>query len=329
MNHTIKAIIIVAAITSILVVGINMMIPLAQNTYASSHRHSEFKNQDNILNQQDDTYTSPGSQSSNIAIQESGKGNSPTAFSDQSSNLLQQQQNQPTSSQQQNPQANNDKDNKFPITLNVLPDHSSSSTSPSTTTNTKSTPPLPDPELVRLEHQPDTTNYPAVIASMKAAAAKDGAILPSSACDSHLNSFIKPLKEQRFTIIADCVKVAGILTWTNYFNEDGDANFNLILDPQYAGMLGPGNYGRVFETKYNTIGAIHVEIPCQGPVTSTNVALNVGACDGYDSFKLSKTQLPKEGDHVMVTGRYLIEIPEMPGGITEIHPVTRVQILPS
>jgi hypothetical protein len=193
---------------------------------------------------------------------------------------------------------------------------SSSSSSSTTTTNTKSTPPPPpNPELVRLEHQPDTTNYPAVIAGMKAAAAKDGAILPSSACDSHLNSFIKPLKEQRFTIIADCVKVAGVLTWTNYFNEDGDANFNLLLDPQYEGMLGLGNYGRIFEIKYHTTGAIHVEIPCQGPVTSTNVALNVGACDGYDSFKLSKAQLPKIGDHVMVTGRYLIEIPEMPGGM--------------
>src|ERR671928_692268 len=104
MNHTIKGIIVVAAIVSMLVVGINM-IPLAQNTYASSHRHSEFKSQDNILNQKDDTYRSPGSQSSNVAIQESGKGNSATAFSDQSSNL-QQQQNQPTSSQQKDPQAN-------------------------------------------------------------------------------------------------------------------------------------------------------------------------------------------------------------------------------
>src|SRR5919202_5088060 len=113
MNHTIKGIIIVAAIASMLVMGLSMF-PLAQNTYASSHRH-----QDNIANQGDDTYRSPGSQSSNVAIQESGKGNSATAFSDQSSNL---QQNQPTSSQQQNPQANKDKDKNFPITLNVLPD---------------------------------------------------------------------------------------------------------------------------------------------------------------------------------------------------------------
>src|SRR5919205_398632 len=115
MNHTIKGIILVAAIASMLVVGMNMF-PLAQNTYASSHRHSEFKkaSENNILNQQDDSYRSPGSQSSNVAIQESGKGNSATAFSDQSSNL--QQQNQ-TTLQQQDPQANKN----FPITLNVLP----------------------------------------------------------------------------------------------------------------------------------------------------------------------------------------------------------------
>jgi hypothetical protein len=127
-DHTIKSIIIVVAITSMLVLGINM-IPLAQNTYASSHRH-----QDNILNQQDGTYRSPGSESSNVAIQESGKGNSATAFSDQSSNI---QQNQPTL-QQQNLQANKDKDNKFPITLNVLPNQRITNTNVNPNTNTAS-----------------------------------------------------------------------------------------------------------------------------------------------------------------------------------------------
>jgi hypothetical protein len=135
MNHTIKGIIIVAAITSMLVVG-SSMFPLAQNTYASSHRHDEFKSQDNIANQGDDTYRSPGSESSNVAIQESGKGNSATAFSDQSSNI-QQQQNQPTS-QQQNPQANKDKDKNFPITLNVLPNQRITNTNVNPNTNTAS-----------------------------------------------------------------------------------------------------------------------------------------------------------------------------------------------
>jgi hypothetical protein len=84
------------------------------------------------LNQGDDTYRSPGSQSSNVAIQESGKGNSATAFSDQSSNV---QQNQ-TTLQQQNPQANKDKDNKFPITLNVLPNQRITNTNVNPNTNT-------------------------------------------------------------------------------------------------------------------------------------------------------------------------------------------------
>jgi hypothetical protein len=30
----------------------------------------------------------------------------------------------------------------------------------------------------------------------------------------------------------------------------------------------------------------------------------------------------------MVTGRYLIEVPELPGGITEVHPVYAIKILP-
>jgi hypothetical protein len=55
MNHTIKSILLVAAITSMLVVGINM-IPLAQNTYASENKNQQSKSQDNILNQQDGTY---------------------------------------------------------------------------------------------------------------------------------------------------------------------------------------------------------------------------------------------------------------------------------
>jgi len=69
MNHTIKSILLVAAITSMLVVGINM-IPLAQNTYASENKNQQSKSQDNILNQQDGTYRSPGSESSNVAIQD-------------------------------------------------------------------------------------------------------------------------------------------------------------------------------------------------------------------------------------------------------------------
>jgi hypothetical protein len=97
-------------------------------------------------------------------------------------------------------------------------------------------------------------------------ASKTQATLGTS-CLPELSRFILPPKEARFTVIKECVTVTGRVVWTHYFNDDGDANFNVVLDPPYRNMLGP-------------------------------------------------------------TGRYLIEMPEMPGGITELHPVYAIKILP-
>ena len=70
---------------------------------------------------------------------------------------------------------------------------------------------------------------------------------------------------------------------------------------------------------------MHMETVCQAPVTSKSQE-NVGACDGYNGPDF-RPVLPKIGQHAMVTGRYLIEMPEMLGGITELHPVYAIQIL--
>jgi hypothetical protein len=145
-------------------------------------------------------------------------------------------------------------------------------------------------------------------------------------CLPELSNFILPAKEARFTVIKECVTVTGRVVWTHYFNDDGDANFNIVLDPPYKNMLGPGSYSQVFASKYPGGPAMHMETVCQGPVTSTSKE-NVGACDGYNSPNF-KPVLPKIGQHVMVTGRYLIEMPEMPGGIIELHPVYAIKILP-
>ena len=200
----------------------------------------------------------------------------------------------------------------------------SSSSSHHTKTSTPANPTTA--KLNRLEHIPDTTNFQAVSQSLITAANNDNAIITnSSQCNSHLNDFILPAKEARFIILNPCITVSGMVVWTNYFNEDGDANFNIILDPQYKNMLGPGQYNQVFFLKYHSGAALHVEVPCQGPVASQS-PLNVGACNGYDGPNF-KPILPHKGQHVMVTGRYLIEPPEIPGGITEIHPVTAIKIL--
>ena len=145
-------------------------------------------------------------------------------------------------------------------------------------------------------------------------------------CLPDLSKYILPPKETRFTVVKECVTVTGRVVWTHYFNNDGDANFNVVLDPPYANMLGPGSYSKVFATKYPGGPAMHMEVVCQGPVTSPSKQ-NVGACDGYNGPNF-KQVLPKIGQHVMVTGRYLIEMSEMPGGITELHPVYDIKILP-
>lgn len=146
-------------------------------------------------------------------------------------------------------------------------------------------------------------------------------------CLPQLDRFIKIEKESRFTVVKQCITVTGTVLWTNYFNEDGDANFNVRLDPQYKNMLAPGSYSQVFLNKYRGGPAMHMETVCQGPVTSTSKQ-NVGACDGYNGPDF-KPVLPKKGQHVMVSGRYLVEFPEVPGGITELHPVYAIKILPS
>jgi hypothetical protein len=138
-------------------------------------------------------------------------------------------------------------------------------------------------------------------------------------CLPQLDHFILPPKEAKFTLIKPCVTVTGTVVWVHYFNSDGDANFNVVLDPPYKNMLGPGSYSNVFASKYPGGPAMHMETVCQGPVTSKTKE-NVGACDGYNGPDF-RPVLPKLGQHVMVTGRYVIDVPEMPGGITELHPV--------
>jgi hypothetical protein len=163
--------------------------------------------------------------------------------------------------------------------------------------------------------------------TQRMAAASVNASTQHQTCLPALDHFIKPIKEKRFVIVKQCVTVTGTVVWTHYFNDDGDANFNVALDTPYKGMLAPGNY----DVKYvphnrPPVAALHLETVCQGPVTSPS-GENVGACNGYNGPNF-KTVLPKVGQHVMVTGRYLVEFPEVAGGLAELHPVYSIKIIP-
>lgn len=168
-----------------------------------------------------------------------------------------------------------------------------------------------------------TTNDSAAAISIANRLAREasnaGAVTDPAKCSPPLGH-INPEKEARFTVVNPCVTVSGTVTWTHYFNDDGDANFNVALDAQYKNMLSPGSYSNVFASKYPGGPAMHMEVICQSIVTSRS-SLNTGACDGYTGPIYGLKNLPKIGQHVQVTGRYLTEMPEMPGGITELHPV--------
>lgn len=165
-----------------------------------------------------------------------------------------------------------------------------------------------------------------VATTHRMAAASVNATPPQQTCLQELDRFIKPLKEKRFIVVKQCVTITGTVVWTHYFNDDGDANFNVALDTPYKNMLAPGNY----DVKYvphnkPPIAALHIETICQAPVIS-NSSENVGACNGYDGPDF-KSVLPKVGQHVMVTGRYLVEFPEVVGGLAELHPVYAIKII--
>jgi hypothetical protein len=175
-------------------------------------------------------------------------------------------------------------------------------------------------ELNHLEATSPKFDFRAISQQLKAAAILDRAVRDPRICNARLNDFILQAKESRFIVLNPCVSVSGTVTSSKYFNADGDASFNIILDlPYNQNMIGPGNRGPAFALKYRSEPALHIEVICQGAVTSTK-PIDVGACNGYNGPNF-KPVLPHRGDHVQVMGRYLIEPPELPGGITEIHPV--------
>jgi hypothetical protein len=135
----------------------------------------------------------------------------------------------------------------------------------------------------------------------------------------------------RFLIQAQCVTIVGTVSWTHYFNEDGDANFNIVPDPQYRKYMSAGNFAPYFIGKYTT-PAIHMEVVCQGTVGEIGKKLKDHACDEYNGPDFN-TDLPQVGDKVQVTGRWLLDnqagIKEGGGiaGHSELHPVYDIKII--
>jgi hypothetical protein len=159
----------------------------------------------------------------------------------------------------------------------------------------------------------------------------------SQTCKPYLDRFVmnSPIMSlsnaPRFLIQAQCVTIVGTVSWTHYFNEDGDANFNVVPDSPYRKYMSAGNFAPYFINKYTT-PAVHMEVACQGIIGEIGKKLKEHACEGYNGPDF-KAELPEVGDKVQVTGRWLLDNQEgvkEGGGIeghSELHPVYDIKII--
>ncbi len=131
-------------------------------------------------------------------------------------------------------------------------------------------------------------------------------------CDLSLWNSIGNPGPPRFKMLNPCTTVTGTVTLV-HFPPDGDTVFALALDSPYKFMITKANYN----TKMT--GGIWVEMICQRNNNAEGVRIHVGDCQGFNGQKFPT---PKVGDHLSVTGSYILDIRE--GGHAEIHPASSV-----
>ena len=130
-------------------------------------------------------------------------------------------------------------------------------------------------------------------------------IVKPTGCDPGLWKYV--YDPGRLAVKKKCITVSGIIEETNA-DEDGDQHMLLRLDKQ-KNLLTKKNI-----TKKD--GDLVIEAVCVNNITRKRA---MGACNGY----INHVQLPKVGDHVRVTGSYVID---SRNGWAEIHPITKIEI---
>ena len=128
---------------------------------------------------------------------------------------------------------------------------------------------------------------------------------PASDCDPNLWKYV--YDASRLQVLDKCKTVTGVIEETNADN-DGDQHMLLRLDKGQKDLL----------TKKNKIkkqGDLVIEAVCINNITRKKA---MGACTGY----VNHVTLPEVGDHVKVTGSYVID---SHNGWAEIHPITKIE----
>lgn len=126
----------------------------------------------------------------------------------------------------------------------------------------------------------------------------------AAGCDKTLWDHV--YNPSRLEVQADCVSVTGIIAERDS-NEDGDEHMLLFLSP------GQDLINKRNEKKKE--GALVIEAVCAHPPDDKKAK---DACRNFSNT----VYLPKVGEHVRVTGSYVID---SHNGWAEIHPISKIE----
>ena len=124
-------------------------------------------------------------------------------------------------------------------------------------------------------------------------------------CDKKLWNFV--WEPTRLQVLDKCKTVTGVIVERNA-DPDGDEHMLLKLDKGQENLLQKRNFTK-------KAGNLVIEAICINHITRKSAK---GICKGY----VNQVQLPNVGDHVRVTGSYVLD---SHNGWTEIHPITTVE----
>ena len=126
----------------------------------------------------------------------------------------------------------------------------------------------------------------------------------NSNCD--INIWDHVYNPSRLRILDTCKQVTGTIVESNA-DDDGDQHLLLKLDPGQKELLTETNMQKKG-------GNLVIEAICVNNISKKKVG---SACDGY----INNVDVPKLGDHVAVTGSYVIDTHN---GWAEIHPISKI-----
>ncbi len=128
-------------------------------------------------------------------------------------------------------------------------------------------------------------------------------------CDMTLWDYV--YDPSRLKIVNDCTSVSGTIASIRV-EADGDYHIGLTVDSQYQNLINEENI-------QNQHGNLVLEVICQKPVKQDSA---IEACSNYSGH----IDIPNIGDHVIVTGSYVLDLQH--GGWAEIHPVSKFEVNP-